>query len=111
MTLLDLVLKVVAWGVGGVCMHDELFISRERRLPFFFRGWCVLYLFVSGYCFIVNIVLYEKHAALPIQCLGSDVSSVISLIKKTFFCVLWLLEFSSRGLVIMHDCELFLELL
>ncbi|XP_028246174.1 ABC transporter C family member 3-like isoform X1 [Glycine soja] len=84
-TLLDLVLKVVAWGVGGVCLHDELFISRERRLPFFFRGWCVLYLFVSGYCFIVNIVLYEKHAALPIQCLGSDVSSVC---VGLFFCYL-----------------------
>ncbi|TKY47000.1 ABC transporter C family member 3 [Spatholobus suberectus] len=84
-TLLDLVLKTVAWGVGGVCMQRELFISRERRLSFFFRAWCVLFLFVSGYCSIVDIVLYAKHAAVPIQCLVSDVFSVC---VGLFFCYL-----------------------
>ena len=33
----------------------------------------------------MNIVLYEKHAALPIQCLVSDVSSVC---VGLFFCYL-----------------------
>ncbi|XP_047152944.1 ABC transporter C family member 3-like [Vigna umbellata] len=76
-TLLDFLLKTVAWGVGGVCLHMELFISRERRLPFFFRAWCVLYLVVSGYFFIMNFSLYkEKHSALPLQSLVSDAFSV-----------------------------------
>ncbi|XP_014517264.1 ABC transporter C family member 3 [Vigna radiata var. radiata] len=76
-TLLDFLFKTVAWGVAGVCLHMELFISRERRLPFFFRAWCVLYLVVSGYFFIVNFALYkEKHSALPLQSLVSDAFSV-----------------------------------
>ncbi|RDX68629.1 ABC transporter C family member 3, partial [Mucuna pruriens] len=79
--LLDLVLKTVAWGVGGVCLY------KERRLSIFFRAWCVLYLFVSGFCFIVDIVLYENHAVVPIQCLVSDVFSVC---VGLFFCYLGL---------------------
>lgn len=76
-TLSDFLLKTVAWGVVGVCLHMELFISRQRRLPFFFRAWCVLYLFVSGYCFIVNFALYEKkQSGLPLQSLVSDAFSV-----------------------------------
>nr|KYP42184.1 ABC transporter C family member 3 [Cajanus cajan] len=84
-TLLDLVLKTVAWGVSGVCLQRAFFISRERIFSFFFRAWCVFYLSVSGYCFTVDIVLYEKHAAVPIQCL---VSNVFSVCVGLFFCYL-----------------------
>ncbi|KAL2322784.1 hypothetical protein Fmac_027163 [Flemingia macrophylla] len=83
--LLDLVLKTVAWGVSGVCLQREFFVLRDRKLPFFFRAWCVLYLFVTGYCFLVDILLYENHGALPIQCLVSDFFSVC---VGLFFCYL-----------------------
>ncbi|KAJ1441275.1 P-loop containing nucleoside triphosphate hydrolase [Sesbania bispinosa] len=85
MTLLDLGLKTLAWGAVCVCLPRELFSSSQRRLAFFFRIWCAFYLFVSSYCFIVDIVLYEKHASLPIQYLVSDVfSSCVGL----FICYL-----------------------
>ncbi|ESW18595.1 hypothetical protein PHAVU_006G053900 [Phaseolus vulgaris] len=94
-TLLDFLLKTVAWGVGGVCLHMELFISRERRLPFFFRAWCVLFLSVSGYCFIVDFALYEKkHSALSIQSLVSDAFSVCACL---FFFYLDLLVKNESG--------------
>ncbi|KAJ1441278.1 P-loop containing nucleoside triphosphate hydrolase [Sesbania bispinosa] len=85
MTLLDSALKTVAWGAVCVYLHRELFSSGERRLPFFLRIWCVIYLFISCYCLIVDFVLYEKGAALPIQYLVSDVfSSCVGL----FICYL-----------------------
>ncbi|XP_061349006.1 ABC transporter C family member 3-like [Gastrolobium bilobum] len=84
-TLLDLALKAVAWGVVCVCLHLELFCSKERRFPFFFRAWCAFYLFASSYCFIVDFVLYKKHATLPIQYLVSD---VFSACVGLFFCYL-----------------------
>jgi len=75
-TLLDLVLKTVAWGVVCVCLHKGFFSSGGRRFSFLFKAWCVLYLFVSCYCFVVDIVVIsERRAALPTQCIVSDVLS------------------------------------
>ncbi|QHN90835.1 ABC transporter C family member [Arachis hypogaea] len=61
-TLLDLALKALAWGVVGVCLQKGFF--------FFFSS--------------VDIVLvYEKHVALPAQYL---VSEVVSACVGLFFC-------------------------
>ena len=73
-TLLDLVLKTVAWGVVCVCLNKGFFSSGERRFSFLFKAWCVLFLFVSCYCFGVDVVVIsERRVALPTQYLVSDV--------------------------------------
>jgi len=40
--------------------------------------WWGFYVFISCYCLIVDIVLYQKQVNLPIQYLVSDVVSVIT---------------------------------
>ncbi|KAK8467192.1 hypothetical protein PHAVU_008G276251 [Phaseolus vulgaris] len=83
-TLLDLVLKTVAWGVVCVCLNKGFFSSAERRFSFLFRAWCVLYLSVSCYCFVVDIVVIsERRVALPTQYLVSD---VVSTCVGMLFC-------------------------
>lgn len=87
-TLLDLVLKTVAWCF--VSLERKLLSSSEIRLamPLFFRAWCVSYLFVSFYIFTVDIFLYEKKDSLPIQYLVSDVFSVCVGLLICYFCFL-----------------------
>ncbi|CAI8586992.1 unnamed protein product [Vicia faba] len=81
-TLIDLGLKTVVWCVVCVCFHKGFFVffsssQRKRRFPVFFRAWCVFYLFVSCYCFVVDIVvLYENRVELTVRCIVSDVVSV-----------------------------------
>ncbi|KAK2431897.1 ABC transporter C family member [Trifolium repens] len=60
-------------------------LSCQRKwFPFFFRTWCVFYLFVSCYCFGVDIVvLYENHIELTAQCMFSD---LVSLCVGLIFC-------------------------
>ncbi|KAJ1392539.1 P-loop containing nucleoside triphosphate hydrolase [Sesbania bispinosa] len=84
-TLFDLALKTVAWGVVYVCLLKGFFNSGERRrFPFLFITWCALYLFVSCYSFVVdNVILYENHVALPTQYIVSD---VVSALPGLFFC-------------------------
>ncbi|GAU31533.1 hypothetical protein TSUD_333090 [Trifolium subterraneum] len=51
---------------------------------FFFRAWCIFYLFVSCYCFVIDIVvLYKNHIELRVQCM---VSVVASFCVGLFFC-------------------------
>ncbi|XP_045807083.1 ABC transporter C family member 3-like isoform X2 [Trifolium pratense] len=89
-TLFDLALKTVTWCVVFVCLHKGFsffFSSGQRKrttFSFFFRAWCVFYLFVSCYCFVIDIVvLYENHIELRIQCM---VSVVVSFCVGLFFC-------------------------
>ncbi|KAI4307897.1 hypothetical protein L6164_031024 [Bauhinia variegata] len=73
--LLDLAAKTVAWAVVCVYLHTGFFSSSEKRFPLLFNVWCLFYLFSSCYCFVVDIILYEKHVSLPIRYLISDVLS------------------------------------
>ncbi|KAK7276926.1 hypothetical protein RIF29_18075 [Crotalaria pallida] len=99
-TLLDLALKALAWGVVSLCLHKQFFFflcsgRRERRFSSFFTTWCVLYLFISCYCFVVDIILlYEKHTKLPAQYLVSD---VVSTFVGLCFCYLAYFEKKSEG--------------
>jgi len=87
--LFDLALKTVTWFVLFLCFHKGFlfFLSlgqRKRKFSFFFRAWCVFYLFVSCYCFVVDIVvLYQNQIELRVQCIVSD---VISFCVGLFFC-------------------------
>ncbi|RHN67317.1 putative xenobiotic-transporting ATPase [Medicago truncatula] len=89
-TLLDLAFKTVSWGVVYVFLERKLLCSCETRFPMqlFFKPWCVFYLFVSCYCFTVEIVLYEKRVLFPIQCLVSDVFSVCVGLFICYLCFL-----------------------
>ena len=82
-TLLDLAVKTVAWGVVWAYLRTGLFNSGERRFPFFFRAWCAFYFLISCYCFIVEVVLHLQHVWLPLQYLVSD---GVSLFVGVFFC-------------------------
>ncbi|RYR45354.1 ABC transporter C family member 3 [Arachis hypogaea] len=77
-TLLDLAIKTLSWGLISVCMHKRFFF-------FLIKPWCLLYFFFSCYSFVVDIIvlLYEKNVALPAQYLVSD---VVSASVGLFFC-------------------------
>ncbi|XP_028221561.1 ABC transporter C family member 3-like isoform X1 [Glycine soja] len=83
-TLLDLALKTLAWGVVCVCLQKGFFSSGQRRFSFFFRAWFTFYLFVSCYCIVVDIVVMSgRRVSLPTQYLVSD---VVSTCVGLFFC-------------------------
>ncbi|KAL9238615.1 hypothetical protein vseg_013011 [Gypsophila vaccaria] len=78
MTLLDLVLKVLAWLVVSVYLHTQFHRSNALKFPVFLRIWWGLFLTVSCYCLAVDIAQCSKHRCLPTQFLVSDVVYVIS---------------------------------
>jgi len=84
MTLLDLALKTLAWGVVGVSLHKGFFFfgSNEKRFrfSFIFRVWCTLYLVFSCYSFVVDIVVVTE---IPTQLLVYD---VVSTCAGFLFC-------------------------
>ncbi|KAI9184989.1 hypothetical protein LWI28_003147 [Acer negundo] len=90
-TLLDLVLRTLGWGAICVYLQTQYFNSDEQKFPFLLRVWWGFYLFISCYCLVIDIVLYKKHEALPIQYLVSD---IVSVITGLVFCYL---GFSGRN--------------
>lgn len=83
LTLSDLALKTVAWGVVFASLRTGFFNSGERRFLLFFRAWCAFYLIISCYCFIVDIILHLKHFSLPLE---YSVSDGVSSFVGVFFC-------------------------
>ncbi|PON43468.1 ATP-binding cassette containing protein [Parasponia andersonii] len=77
-TLLDLAIRTLAWGVVSLYLHAQFSNSGQSKLPFLLRFWWGFYLFVSCYCLIIDFVLYKKHVSLPLRSVVSDVVSVIS---------------------------------
>ncbi|KAL4595485.1 hypothetical protein ACB092_12G094600 [Castanea dentata] len=73
-TLLDLALRTLAWG--AVCVY--LFNLGRPKYPFLLRVFWGLYLFISFYELVIDVVLYRKHVNLPVQYLVSDVVSVVT---------------------------------
>ena len=82
-TLLDLVLRTLGWGAICVSLYTQFFNSGEKKFPFLLRVWWGIYLSISCYCLVIDIVIYKRHVSLPVQYLVSDVVSVIS---GLFFC-------------------------
>ncbi|KAG2404799.1 hypothetical protein LR48_Vigan03g119800 [Vigna angularis] len=76
MTLLDLALKTLAWGVVSLSLHKGYFFFGSGeirfRFSFIFRVWCTLYLVFSCYSFVVDIVHVTE---IPTQSLVYDVVS------------------------------------
>ncbi|KAL5548580.1 hypothetical protein UlMin_003811 [Ulmus minor] len=76
-TLLDLALKTLAWGLVSVYLYTRFTPSGESKYPLLLRVWWGFCLFVSCYSLVIDFVLYKRHVSMPIQSLVSDVVSVI----------------------------------
>ena len=83
-TLLDLVIRTLAWGVVSVYLHTQFSNSGQSKLPLLLRVWWGFYFFVSCYCLVIDLVIQKKEVSLPIQSLVSDVVSVISGLFFTY---------------------------
>ncbi|EXC05115.1 ABC transporter C family member 3 [Morus notabilis] len=77
-TLLDLAIRTVSWGVISVCLHTQFSNFGNSKYPYFLRVWWGFYFFLSCYCLVIDIVLYKKQVSLAVQSLVLDVVSVIS---------------------------------
>ncbi|KAJ9672355.1 hypothetical protein PVL29_025823 [Vitis rotundifolia] len=75
-TLLDLVLRTLAWGAVCVYLHTQFHGSVEPKFPFLLRVWWGFYFSISCYCLVIDIV--KKHQSLPIQFLVPDIVYVIT---------------------------------
>uniref|UniRef100_A0A2P2NFS0 ABC-type xenobiotic transporter n=1 Tax=Rhizophora mucronata TaxID=61149 RepID=A0A2P2NFS0_RHIMU len=92
-TLLDLLLRAVSWGVLCVYLHSKFASSSEKKFPLLLRVWWGFYFSISCYCLVVGVVLYHKHLPSQIQYLVSDVLSVVSGI---FLCYVGFLKNESE---------------
>ncbi|CAN7075142.1 unnamed protein product [Brassica oleracea var. botrytis] len=65
-SLVGFLLATVSWGTLSICLHR----CSKTKPPFLLRLWLVLYLVVSCYFLVVDIVMYEKdktlHVLLPV---------------------------------------------
>ncbi|XP_061993227.1 ABC transporter C family member 3-like isoform X1 [Rosa rugosa] len=77
-TLFDLALRTVSWGAVFVYLHTHFSSSGEPKFPFLLKVWWGFYFSLSCYCLVIDIVLYQKHVALPVQSLVSDAAFLVS---------------------------------
>ncbi|XVF03649.1 hypothetical protein REPUB_Repub05bG0011300 [Reevesia pubescens] len=78
-TLIDYVVKTIAWGATCVYLHCQFSNSGEqKRFPFLLRIWWGFYFSISCYGLVIDIVLFKRHVSIPNQYLLSDVFSVIT---------------------------------
>uniref|UniRef100_M4FE47 ABC-type xenobiotic transporter n=1 Tax=Brassica campestris TaxID=3711 RepID=M4FE47_BRACM len=68
-SLVVFVLAMVSWGTLSICLH-RCSDYEQTKPPFLLRLWLVLYLLVSCYSLVVDIVIYKKnktvHVLLPV---------------------------------------------
>ncbi|PRQ31617.1 putative xenobiotic-transporting ATPase [Rosa chinensis] len=77
-TLFDLAIRTLSWGVVFVYLHTHSSSCDEPKFPFLLRVWWGFYFSLSCYCLVIDIVLYQKHIALPVQSLVSDAAFLVS---------------------------------
>ncbi|KAK3009966.1 hypothetical protein RJ639_012358 [Escallonia herrerae] len=82
-TLLDSVLRTLAWLAVSVYLHSQFLNRSERRYPFVVRVWWGFFLSISCYCLVIDFVYYKRYQILQIQYLVSD---VVSTVMGLFFC-------------------------
>ncbi|KAL6313814.1 hypothetical protein AAG906_010233 [Vitis piasezkii] len=75
-TLLDLVLRTLAWGAVCVYLHTQFHGSVEPKFSFLLRVWWGFYFSISCYCLVIDIVM--KHQSLQVQFLVPDIVYVIT---------------------------------
>ncbi|KAM5570157.1 hypothetical protein ABKV19_017257 [Rosa sericea] len=77
-TLFDLAIRTLSWGAVFVYLHTHFSSCDEPKFPFLLRVWWGFYFSLSCYCLVIDIVLYQKHVALPVQSLVSDAAFLVS---------------------------------
>ncbi|KAK3032480.1 hypothetical protein RJ639_037293 [Escallonia herrerae] len=82
-TLLDSVLRTLAWLAVSVYLHSQFLNPSEHRYPFVVRVWWGFFLSISCYCLVIDFVSYKRHQIFQIQFLVSD---VVSTVMGLFFC-------------------------
>lgn len=82
-TIVDLALRVVSWLLISVYLHTRFRHSSYVKFPLLLRIWWGLYLVVSCYCLVIDIVQWREGLYLPTLVLVSDIVYVIS---GVFFC-------------------------
>ena len=82
-TLLDLVLRALAWGAVCVYLHTQFRGSDEPKFPFLLRIWWGFYFSISCYCLIIDVV--QKQHSLDPQFLVPD---IVYVITGLFLCYL-----------------------
>jgi ATP-binding cassette subfamily C (CFTR/MRP) protein 2 len=101
MTLLDLAIRTLAWGVLCVYLRTHLFNSSENtKYPFLLSVWWGFYLSISCYCLVIDVVLYKKHVNLPAQYFVSD---VVSIVTGLFLCYVGLIGKNEGGDDILEE--------
>ena len=88
-TLLDLALRTLAWDAVCVYFRPQLFNSGRPKYPFLLRVWWGLYLFISCYGLVIDVVFYRKHVNLHVQYLVSDVVSVVTGLFLCYVGFFW----------------------
>ncbi|KAL7216213.1 hypothetical protein ACSBR1_028207 [Camellia fascicularis] len=82
-TLLDLVLRTLAWLAISVYLHTHFSNSSEPKFPISLRVWWGFYFLMSCYFLVISLFFNNKHQSLPTQFLVSD---VVSVVTGLFFC-------------------------
>ncbi|GAB4838226.1 Canalicular multispecific organic anion transporter 2 [Ancistrocladus abbreviatus] len=77
-TLWDLVIKSLAWLVVFLYMRTRFPNLGDSKFPLLMRVWWGLYLVLSCYCLVIDVVEYRKNQSLPVRFLVSDIVYVVS---------------------------------
>lgn len=92
--LLDLALRTLGWGAICVYLHTQLFNLGKKQFPLLLKAWWVIYITISCYSLVIDIIFYKKHVPLPIQYLIYD---IVSVITGLFFCYMGFLRKNDGG--------------
>ncbi|KAI8007361.1 ABC transporter C family member 3 [Camellia lanceoleosa] len=82
-TLLDSVLRTLAWLSISVYLHTHFVNSGEPKLPISLRIWWGFYFLISCYSLVIDFFFKKEDQSFPTQLLVSD---VISTVSGLFLC-------------------------
>ncbi|KAL7217172.1 hypothetical protein ACSBR1_028977 [Camellia fascicularis] len=82
-TLLDSVLRTLAWLSISVYLHTHFVNSGEPKLPISLRIWWGFYFLISCHSLVIDFFFKKEDQSLPTQLLVSD---VISTVSGLFLC-------------------------
>ncbi|CAL5402678.1 unnamed protein product [Camellia sinensis] len=83
-TLLDSVLRTLAWLSISVYLHTHFVNSGEPKLPISLRIWWGFYCLISCYSLVIDFFFKKEDQSFPTQLLVSDVISTVSGLSLCF---------------------------
>ncbi|PIN10945.1 Multidrug resistance-associated protein/mitoxantrone resistance protein, ABC superfamily [Handroanthus impetiginosus] len=85
LNLLDLGLKTIAWLALYLFLQIHLSSSRETKYPLVLRLWWVLFLLLSCYCLVIDILYYKQNQILSSLFWASDIVSLVMGLGFSYF--------------------------